>query len=100
MAAPFAAQIDPTRQLVYPIASVSAFTVNRNYLIGNNPPPAAGTTPFEDTYRCITSHNGELRTPEIDMVLPSPHMQVAVVRTIPVNTAACLVETPPAISDT
>jgi len=80
--APFAAQIDPTRQLVYPIASVSAFTVNRNYLIGNNPPPAAGTTPFEDTYRCIMSHSGELRTPEIDMVLPSPHMQVAVVRTI------------------
>ena len=79
---PFAAQIDTSRQLVYPIASVSALTVNRSYILGDNPPPAGGAAPMEDTYGTIQAHSGELRAPDIDMVLPSPHMQIAIVRVI------------------
>ncbi len=79
---PFAAQIDSARQVVYPIASVSAFSVNQGYLLGDNPPPPGASTPMEDTFGVIQAHSGEVRSREVDVMLPSPHMQITIVRTI------------------
>ena len=79
----FAAQADPQRMAIFPVSQGNAFTVNRAYLTGNNPPPpGTGATPFEDTYGTVQSHSGEMRTSDVDMSLPSPHMSMNVVRTI------------------
>lgn len=78
----FAAQIDPRSKIIYPISSVVASTVNRDYIVGDNPPPPGGSTPMEDTYGTIQSHSGELRTSDIDFTLPSPRMPLTIVRSI------------------
>lgn len=79
---PFVAQVDTGRKTLFPIAAAFSFTVNRDYIVGNNPPPAAGSSPLEDTFGTIQAHSGELRAPDVDMVLPSPHMQITIVRII------------------
>jgi len=79
----FAAQADPQRMTIFPVAIATAYTVNRGYLPGNNPPPpGTGATPMEDTYGTVQSHSGEMRTSDVDMSLPSPHMPINLVRTI------------------
>jgi RHS repeat-associated protein len=79
----FAAQADPQRMAIFPVAQGNGYTVNRAYLTGNNPPPpGTGATPFEDTYGTVQSHSGEMRISDVDMSLPSPHMSMSVVRTI------------------
>jgi RHS repeat-associated protein len=79
---PFVAQVDTSRKTLFPIATASAFTLNRDYVVGNNPPPAGASSPMEDTFGTIQAHSGELRVPDIDLVLPSPHMQITVARVI------------------
>lgn len=79
---PFAAQIDPRSKIIYPVTSATAFTVNRDYIVGDNPPPSGGGSPMEDTYGTIQAHSGELRTSDIDLSLPSPRMSLSIVRSI------------------
>lgn len=79
---PFAAQIDARKKVIYPISTVTAFTVNRDYIVGDNPPPPGSPAPIEDTYGAILSHSGELRTSDVDLSVPSPRMPINIVRTI------------------
>ena len=79
---PFAAQIDFRKKLIYPISVVKAVTVNRDYVTGDNPPPSGGSSPFEDTYGTIQAHSGELRTTDVDLAVPGPHMPISLFRTI------------------
>ncbi len=79
---PFAAQIDSDRQLIYPIAVVSAPTVNKSYVPGDNPPPPGGATAMPGTFGSICAHSGELRTEATDMVLPSRHIPIEIKRAI------------------
>ncbi len=79
---PFAAKIDPRRKLIFPISSVNAYTINRDYIVGDNPPPTGGSSPLEDTYGTIQAHSGELRTADVDLALPSPRMPISIIRTI------------------
>ncbi|HSH16715.1 MAG TPA: Ig-like domain-containing protein, partial [Verrucomicrobiae bacterium] len=58
----FAARIDVRSKQIFPIGAALAISVNRDYIVGDNPPPSGGATPFEDTYGAIMSHSGELRT--------------------------------------
>lgn len=78
----FAGQIDPRKQMIFPVAQAMADTVNRGYLTGDNPPPHGGTTPMEDTYGTIQSHSGELRTSDVDISLPSPRLPISITRAI------------------
>lgn len=78
----FAAQIDRRKKRLDPISTVKAFTVNRDYIAGDNPPPPGGSTPFEDTYGTIQSHSGELRTTDVDLSVPGPRMSMAVFRVV------------------
>lgn len=78
----FAAQIDRRKKRLDPISTVKAFTVNRDYIAGDNPPPPGGATPFEDTYGTIQSHSGELRTTDVDLSVPGPRMSMAIFRVI------------------
>jgi RHS repeat-associated protein len=79
---PFTAQIDPIRKALYPIAVVSAPTVNRSYITGDNPPPNGGSSPMEDSYGTIQAHSGEVRTSDPDFSLPSPRMPINIIRSI------------------
>jgi len=78
----FAGQIDPRKQMIFPVAQAIADTVNRSYLTGDNPPPNGGPTPMEDTYGTIQSHSGELRTSDVDISLPSPRLPISITRAI------------------
>lgn len=79
---PFAAQPDILRQVLYPTAAAVARTVNRDYVVGHNPPPPGAATPMEDSYGTVMSHSGELRLEDPDMVLLSPRMPIEIIRAI------------------
>jgi RHS repeat-associated protein len=79
---PFAAQADTDRQIIYPVSVVSAPTVDRSYIPGDNPPPPGGATKMPGTYGSICAHSSELRTEATDLVLPSPHMPIEITRAI------------------
>jgi RHS repeat-associated protein len=78
----FAAQIDQRKKRIYPVSTVTALTINRDYIAGDNPPPSGGSSPFEDTYGTIQAHSGELRTTDVDLSVPSPRMPIGIFRTI------------------
>ena len=79
---PFAARVDPNRKMIYPISVAVALTVNRDYLVGDNPPPAGGGEGLPGTYGMILAHSGELRTDATDLQLPSPRMPIRINRAI------------------
>ncbi len=79
---PFTAQADTQRQIIYPIATVKARTVNRSYITGDNPPPAGGYEPMDATFHTICAHSGESRVQAVDMALPSPSMPIQIQRAI------------------
>jgi len=78
----FAARIDPRKKQIFPIGSANAYTINRDYIVGNNPPPTGGSSPLEDTYGTIQAHSGELRTADVDLSVPSPRMPIGILRVI------------------
>jgi len=79
---PFAARIDNDRQLLYPVSVVSAPTVDRSYIPGDNPPPPGSAAKLPGTYGSICAHSSELRTDATDLVLPSPRMPLEIRREI------------------
>ncbi|MGH7868248.1 MAG: DUF6531 domain-containing protein, partial [Candidatus Dormibacteraceae bacterium] len=78
----FAAQIDRDRKLIYPLTQATAYTVNKSYVMGDNPPPISGNSTLPGTDGKISAHNGEFRTQTIDMMLPSPRMPIVIQRSI------------------
>ncbi len=79
---PFLTQIDTDRLLLYPLAQVTAPTVSRDYLTGDNPPPPGGAVDMPGSYGSVCAHSGELRIETTDLVLPSPHMPIEIKRAI------------------
>ena len=80
--APFAAQIDSTEQLIYPVSVAALPTVDRSYIDGDNPPPPGGAAMLPGTFDAICAHSGELRTDAMDISLPSPRMPIEIRREI------------------
>lgn len=78
----FAAQIDEAKKLIYPVASVTAFTLNQSYIMGDNPPPPGGSVKLPGTHGTVSAHSGELRMEATDMVLPGPRMPIEIKREI------------------
>ena len=79
---PFVAQVDIQRQMIYPIATVKARTVNRSYITGDNPPPAGGYEPMDQSFGTVCAHSGESRVQAVDISLPSPSMPIEIQRAI------------------
>ena len=78
----FAAEINESRKLIFPVATTTAFTLDNSYLMGDNPPPSGGTVKMEGTHGTVAAHSGELRTDFTDMGLPSPRFPIEIKRTI------------------
>ena len=78
----FAGQIDDQRKLIFPVSQATAFTLDRSYIPGNNPPPAGGAVKLSGTYGTVCAQSGELRIDATDMVLPSPRMAIEIRREI------------------
>jgi RHS repeat-associated protein len=78
----FAAEVDTTRQMIYPVSPPLAYTVNQSYYPGDNPPPPGGAAMMPGTYGTVCAHSGEFRTEATDMVVPSPRMPIVIKRQI------------------
>ncbi len=78
----FADTVDPVAKLILPVASVVAECLPGSYIPGNNPPPPGAELSFPGTFRLVNALNGEMRTTEVDLQLPSRRMPIAFVRTL------------------
>jgi RHS repeat-associated protein len=78
----FAALVDTTRQMIYPVSPALANTLNQTYYPGNNPPPPGGAAAMPGTFGAVCAHSGEIRTTARDIVLPSPRMPIQIERQI------------------
>ena len=79
---PFAAQVDNDRKIIFPLSQATAYTVNKSYNMGDNPPPISGPAALPGTDGKIVAHSGEFRTESVDMQLPSPRMPIVIRRSI------------------
>lgn len=78
----FVDTVDSLRKQISPIASVEAECLNGSYIPGDNPPPPGSEVSFPGTFGLVNALNGEMRTSEVDVELPSPHMPIIFKRTI------------------
>lgn len=78
----FAAEVNDSRKLIYPIATATALTLDNSYLMGDNPPPSGGTVKMDGTHGTVAAHSGELRTDFTDIGIPSPRFPIEIKRTI------------------
>ncbi len=77
----FAAQVDPTDKTLVPGLSIVTETFPASYIMGPNPPSAAGHMQLPGSLGTVAGHNGEFRSETVDMLLPGRRLPIEIVRT-------------------